>query len=59
MKKEEKTKAEQDMKELTEEELAGAAGGKRSTYVDPRKQTEEERLEDYRKSDALTKAGWT
>ena len=27
MKKEEKTKAEQDMKELTEDELAGAAGG--------------------------------
>lgn len=28
MKKEEKTKAEQDMKELTEDELAGAAGGR-------------------------------
>ncbi len=59
MKKEEKTKAEQDMKELTEEELAGAAGGGRKSYVDPRKQTEEERLEDYKKSEALTKAGWT
>ena len=52
MKKEEKTKAEQDMKELTEEELAGAAGGKRTLQVRPVPKKLEELQEDYQKSEA-------
>ena len=52
MKKEEKTKAELDMKELTEEELAGAAGGRRKSYVRPVPKKLEELQEDYQKSEA-------
>ena len=53
MNKEEKTKAEQDMKELTEEELAGAAGGgRRLQYVRPVPKKLEELQEDYQKSEA-------
>ena len=45
MKKEEKTKAEQDMKELTEDELAGAAGGGSLSDIGFRTMSKEEREE--------------